>query len=344
MPEPESGKYSRKVGRRHNPPSGDDPLAALARELVALKISCGDPSYKALAESSGVYTTALVEAGRGVKLHAWYVIHGYVRGCWAYHERIRQNPLEGSGDWSHWQQLYRDAGGVLPDECPPQITSEEQAAPSPVAVTPAAARPAAAAPRRLAHVLRVPRIGGGTRPRRLAAGVTACVALVIGVTVTLLLLSGGKPRPAASTSSLPVAPMDQGGSIAVAAPALACGNWTLDGFRSPASTAFRGIKTVSTVSLEGVSVSVMQGMYNGISYDWAESHPTGSRAGIQLRWSNAPQKWYYCTATVQTGDVSALPGEFTTIAVPETVSGRDVSYQACIWHQHPFTEQCSGLF
>jgi hypothetical protein len=135
----------------------------------------------------------------------------------------------------------------------------------------------------------------------------------------------------------------QDGSIAVAAPAPACGHQAPDGLRSPASTAFRQIKTVATVSLEGMSVNVMQGAYEGTAYDWAQSHPAGSRAGIQLRWSNAPQKWYYCTATVESGDVSSLPDEFATIAVPEIVSGRHVTYQACIWHQHPFTEQCSGL-
>lgn len=341
MPEPESGKYARKAGRRHNPPSGDDPLAALARELVALKMACGDPSYKALARSSGIYTTALVEAGRGVKLHPWPVIRAYVQECWAHHERTRQNQLEGSGDWSRWEQLYQDAGGILPGECPPP-GSGGQAAPSSAGVTPAAARTAEDFSRR-AHLRRLFTPSGGIRRGRLAAGIAACAAIVIGGTVTGLLLSGGTTPDAAGAPARPGEPMGQNGSIAVAAPASACGYQAPDGFRSPASTMFRDIKTVATVSLEGMSVSVMQGIYDGTAYDWAQSHPAGSRAGIQLRWSNAPQKWYYCTATVESGDVSSLPDEFATIAVPEIVSGRHVTYQACIWHQHPFTEQCSGL-
>lgn len=340
MPESESGKYTRKAGRRHNPPSGDDPLAVLARELVALKMACGDPSYKALAKSSGVYTTALVEAGRGAKLHTWPVIQGYVQGCWAYHERTRQIPIEGSGDWSRWRHLYQDAGGVLPGEYEQQSTGEELGAPSSAAVS-AAARTAAVPSRRA----RVRRVNWGDRrfpPRRLVV-CTACAALAIGGAVTGLLLSGGTPRSVAGTSASPESPMGQSGSIAVATPAPACGRWALDGFRSPASTTFRDINTVATVSLEEVSVSVMQGTYNGTTYDWAESHPTGSRAGIQLRWSNAPQSWYYCTSTVESGDVSALPDEIATIAVPQTVRGGHVTYQACIWHQDPFTEQCSSL-
>ena len=73
----------------------------------------------------------------------------------------------------------------------------------------------------------------------------------------------------------PGEPMGQNGSIAVAAPASACGYQAPDGFRSPASTMFRDIKTVATVSLEGMSVSVMQGIYDGTAYDWAQSHPAG---------------------------------------------------------------------
>lgn len=336
----DSDRYPRKVGRRHNPPSGDDPLDALARELVALKMACGNPSYKALTESSGVYTTALVDAGRGVKLYGWNVIQGYVQGCWAYGERTGQNPPEGSGDWSRWRQLYQNAGGVLPGEHPPQRTDAGQAPPS-SAMSAAATR--SAVDTRLAYVRRVFPAGGG-RPGRVTVCIAAFAVLVVAGAVTGLLLSGGTPRLPGRTSAAPRALTDDDGSMAVTPPAPACGYREMDGFRSPASTTFRGIKTVSTVSLEGMSVSVMQGMYDGTTYDWAESHPAGSRAGIQLRWSNAPGKWHYCTTTVESGTVSALPDEFATIAVPQTVSGRHVTYQACIWHQHPFTEQCSGLF
>ena len=137
----------------------------------------------------------------------------------------------------------------------------------------------------------------------------------------------------------PNAVSELGSNSVVTAPTARCGSAAADGFRSPAT--FSNARTVYTVSLESVSASVMAGTYNGTSYDWIEAHPTGSRAGIQLRWAYARNEWHYCTATLKAGDVSALPQLIATVAVPTTMRGQQVIYQACIWHQNPYTEQCS---
>jgi hypothetical protein len=338
MPANETGNSPRKVGRRHKPhPSSNDPLDVLAGELVALKMACGDPSYATLAGSTGIYKTALVEAGSSVKLHQWPVIEAYVRGCWAFYERTCQEPFDGGGDLSRWQQLYRNAGGTLPGENPDGADEPKPGAPVPATVNSAAARTAAVRSRLLRLRGQLATHGRiGSVP--LAIGIAACAALLLAGGLIGLLSIGGPPHPAVTPD-----PPHAQGSITVAAPAPACGRSAADGFRSPASTPFRDVKPVYTVSLEGPSVNMMQGTYNGTAYDWAESNPSGSRAGIQLRWANMPQEWHYCTATVEAGDASGIPGQVATIAVPATVSGRKVTYQVCIWHKDPFTEQCSNL-
>ena len=134
---------------------------------------------------------------------------------------------------------------------------------------------------------------------------------------------------------------EQDTRISVAAPSAGCGLPVQDGFRSPATTGFKDINTIYTVSLDGRSASVMQGIYEGLAYDWLQSDPTGDRAGMQLRWFNTANRWHYCTATIPAGVVSLLPAQVVTAAVPVTIHGRQVTFQACIWHQLPFTSQCS---
>jgi hypothetical protein len=117
-----------------------------------------------------------------------------------------------------------------------------------------------------------------------------------------------------------------------------------DGFRSPATTAFSNATQVISVSLDGISAAVIQGTYKGIAYDWLESHPNGTRTGIQLRWASIQGHWHYCTATDEGGPVAALPDQVTTIAVPATLHSGQVTFQSCIWHQHPYAAQCSNLY
>jgi hypothetical protein len=337
----EEGEPPRKVGRRHKPlPAGDNPLVILARELVALKIACGDPTYKTLAESTHVNKTALTEAGRGARLHAWPIIDGYVRGCWEYYERRQRKPLEGAGDFSRWKQFYRDAGGALPGEGPAG-TSGDRPLTSPKADSSAGQTGdlVLSLPARRRRALQA---RGLLTRRHLMLG-AVCVALLITGAAAWLPRSGaGRPSPA-SPSAVPSAGTDQGMGMVVPVPGQSCDSMALYGFRSPATTMFNTIRTVDIVSLENIAASVMQGTSRGIMYDWVEAHPTGSRAGIQLRWAMESKQWHYCTATVEAGSISALPDLVATIAVPTTIQGHHVIYQACVWHKHPFTEQCSGL-
>jgi hypothetical protein len=163
--------------------------------------------------------------------------------------------------------------------------------------------------------------------------------MIVGVALMVAGLAGGIllniSRPSAGAAS------DQDTRISVAAAAAGCGLPAQDGFRSPATTGFKDIETIDTVSLDGRSASVMQGTYAGLAYDWLQSNPHGDRAGIQLRWFNTANRWHYCTATIAGGAVSLLPAQVVTMAVPVTIHGRQVTFQACIWHQLPFTSQCS---
>lgn len=167
----------------------------------------------------------------------------------------------------------------------------------------------------------------------LRTGVIVGVALLIAGLASGLLLNIGRPSAGATS--------EQDTRISVAAPSAGCGLPVQDGFRSPATTGFKDINTIYTVSLDGRSASVMQGIYEGLAYDWLQSDPTGDRAGMQLRWFNTANRWHYCTATIPAGVVSLLPAQVVTAAVPVTIHGRQVTFQACIWHQLPFTSQCS---
>jgi hypothetical protein len=168
----------------------------------------------------------------------------------------------------------------------------------------------------------------------LRAGMIVGVALLIAGLASGILLNISRPSPGATSG--------EGTRISVAAaPAAECGLPAQDKFRSPATTGFKDITTIYTVSLDGRSASVMQGTYEGLAYDWLQSNPTGDRAGMQLRWFNTANRWHYCTATIAGGVVSLLPAQVVTMAVPVTIHGRQVTFQACIWHQLPFTSQCS---
>ena len=115
MPSTETGKFRQKAGRRENPlPDDGNPRTILAARLRELKSACGSPTYDELAALSRVYKTGLLDAARVTRLPPWYVIEGYVEGCWKYYEGRFGTPFEGAGDLSRWQQLYRDVGGAIP--------------------------------------------------------------------------------------------------------------------------------------------------------------------------------------------------------------------------------------
>jgi hypothetical protein len=335
MSSSQNGKFRQKAGRRDIPlPDDGKPRTILAAKLRELKKACGGPTYDELAALSNVYKTGLVEAASVTGSPKLYVVEGYVKGCWAYHEKKFHVPFAGAGDLSQWRKLHADACGPAPGKSLPEKAGERDEQPGLVLTLPSddvvppkgvAGNAPENLPESTLHFSR--------RARTLAASATAAIIVLIVVVVIY-----PRPGPVMSVQRYP------GGSMSVTAPAPACGRAAADGLRSPARTPFTDVKLVRTVSLDGFSARAEQGTYRGGSYVWVQVSPTGRKAGFQLRWSNAPGEKYYCTATVAAGDVSALPGKFATVAVPATVGGRHVTYQACIWHQDPFASQCSSQF
>jgi hypothetical protein len=329
------------------------PLPQLAQALRNLRDASGNPTYRTLQKYAGIPHQRLAEAARGEQLPSWPVVQGYLRGCQAYHRHKHKDrpPLDGAADLARWRRLYRDAGGTLPEEDRLEdIGNELTLNPAPAGV-PSTAEAETVQPLRLrarpqpapARYEQAPAAGNRLN-RRLLLRVAGVLGIVLLAGVMLDVTRGsGRPSPVTTSTPARDAPMGRNARISVAPPAPACGDAAEDGFRSPATTPFSSIKTVYTLTLDGLSASVMEATYDGISYQWVEAHPTGSRAGMQLRWSPARNQWYYCTATLESGDISALPDMVATTAVPAAIHGRNVIFQACIWHQHPYTARCSPM-
>jgi|HubBroStandDraft_2_1064218.scaffolds.fasta_scaffold185191_1 hypothetical protein len=129
MPSTENQKIRQKAGRKEKPlPDNANPRTILAARLRELKSACGSPTYDELASLSGVYKTGLLEAASATRLPRWHVVKGYVEGCWKHYEIRFSEPFAHAGDTLQWQQLYRDAGGTMPDEFPlPTPGHDEQA-------------------------------------------------------------------------------------------------------------------------------------------------------------------------------------------------------------------------
>lgn len=191
---------SRRAGRprkRLDPDGG--PRAILAQELRDLLDACGCPTFRILETHANVPHRRLAEAAGDVQLPPWDVIEGYVQGCSAFCENEHGHPLKDAGDMSRWQQLYRDAGGTLPEEGRSQSIREEPA-PPPVPETEGAPAggtvPAARRPRgRFRRALPAP-----TRIR-------VSVAIVIAVCASLLTAAAiaGIPGILASRARPPAA-------------------------------------------------------------------------------------------------------------------------------------------
>lgn len=184
MPPAETGKFRRKAGRREKPlPDDGSPRTILAARLRELKSACGSPTYEELAGLSRVYKTGLLDAARVTRLPPWYVIEGYVEGCWKYYEGRFSAPFSGAGDLSRWRQLYRDAGGAIPGDYPPRETGERDEQPEPELVFAHGAAPAgpAAQPPSAARPPVWPPLRLILRPRRGWAGLALgllCLAVL----------------------------------------------------------------------------------------------------------------------------------------------------------------------
>jgi hypothetical protein len=169
---------------------------------------------------------------------------------------------------------------------------------------------------------------------RIIVGAAAAMLLVGGI---LFALASNDPA-ARQAGSAPGGPT---GTYQVARATPACGT-ALDGIRSPAETPFVNVKTVGEVSLEGLSVSVMQGVNGGMTYDFATSFPTGV-GGFLIRWANPKENWHSCSTSLK--NVSSAPGKLiATMAVPAVSHGKPTIIQVCVWRSEPtYTSQCGAL-
>jgi hypothetical protein len=331
---------ARRVGRPEKPlDPASGPRARLAWELRELREACYVPTFKVLEGYAGVDQRRLSDAARDGSLPSWHVVERYVRGCWDYLENAHGRPLSGAGDLDRWRQLYREAGGRLRTDRRADGASRSllPVVPDRAVLVPLATslRPAA-----LPHAP----LGSHRRRGRLAFRIAAGLALLIAGMIAGIYAGTSQQRHDASNPAARPASGKQHVRMSVSAPAPMCGLVNQNDFRSPATTSFSSMTQVDSVSLDGISATIMQGVHNGAIFDWLESHPTGIRAGIQLRWASADGRWHYCTATDEGGSASALPDQVTTIAIPSTFHGKQVTFQACIWHQHPYTAQCGNLY
>jgi hypothetical protein len=296
---------ARRPGRPQNPVDpASSPRALLAQELRDLRKACGVPTLRVLETYAGTGHRRLGEAARDCDLPSWPIVESYIQGCWDYFEAQQHHPPSGAGNLELWKQRYRQAGGSLPEQPPEDPPLENQPA----------------------------RQASGRRPGRLLVAAAAAVALLVsGVLACVYAVGSGR---------------SSGGHrdrISVASPTSACGSPAQDELRSPAATGFGRTASVVSVHLDGISAAVIEGTYQGTAYAWLESRPDGHRAGVQLRWAATRGGWHYCTATDEGGPVAGLPGLVATVAVPATLHGEQITFQACIWHQHPFTSRCSSL-
>ncbi len=223
MSPPQTGKSRQRAGRREKPlPDDGKPRTILAAQLRELKSACASPTYDELARISRVYKTGLIDAASVTKVPQWYVIEGYVEGCWKYYQSTFGAPFADAGDLSRWQKLYRDAGGAMPGDYPPQETGERdrqqepQLAPAtggrPTARSMSEARGAAEQVAGLTLARRARMRSGRSRPLYIVAG--AAAAILIAAAVAGIMAAAGTlpPRsaPASPWTRLPVQPLDSG--------------------------------------------------------------------------------------------------------------------------------------
>jgi len=154
------------------------------------------------------------------RLPPWYVIEGYVQGCWRHHEGEFGTPFPQAGDLSRWHQLYRDAGGALPGEDQPPAAAERDARPGPWLAPPPFRRPPVPSPPGAAGL-------GGENPGRsrsrwswigrrridpvfIGAVLAAAMLLVAAATLGIITLVSPRPAPASPWTRQAVKPLPNG--------------------------------------------------------------------------------------------------------------------------------------
>lgn len=107
-------------------------------------------------------------------------------------------------------------------------------------------------------------------------------------------------------------------------------------FPSPGAFEFRDVSLVHSFSLDGRSAFEMQGEHSRSEYYWVVSDPNGNLGGMQLRWP-LNGVYQYCTVSIP---VTSLSKQVSTVAVPDTINGAQVSFRACVWYDHGNQEDC----
>jgi hypothetical protein len=183
------------------------------------------------------------------------------------------------------------------------------------------------------------RQGRNSTPRPVTRAAALAVVLAAGSIAAYGALRDSSSQ-ALTSSELATGP---GTDISVAQPASNCGNTSQAGFLSPAEIAFKSVFDVLTLSIDDGSASIMKGTHDGQVYEWIQSHPRGSRAGMWLSWQVTPKLIHYCELTIPSGPVSSLPERVASVAVPTVIAGEPVTFAACLWHSLPFFQKkCSG--
>lgn len=152
------------------------------------------------------------------------------------------------------------------------------------------------------------------------------------ITALVLAAGGVGYLEFSNTGSLPYYQTGPAAGITVTATKQQCPAVAQNDYLSPAKIVFSDVSLVSSVSLDGRSAFLMQGMHDGSQYDWVIADPSGYIAGMRLRWTpNGHDN--FCTAGIPAGAVPQLPRQVSTIAVPASVDGEQVPVGVCIWYQ-----------
>lgn len=134
-----------------------------------------------------------------------------------------------------------------------------------------------------------------------------------------------------------------------------CENGTaLDGLISPREDAFTDVSLWRRLTLDGRSAFVMRGTYHGTISYWIVSDFNaygmpdleGTPGATQIRWWVSGGTRQYCTVSFLSAPPKELAREgiqqVATMAVPDTINGKPVFFQACIWYKPQVTpdSQC----
>jgi hypothetical protein len=183
---------------------------------------------------------------------------------------------------------------------------------------------------------RKPRISFGTQPRARLAIIAGSVVVAVGG------IAAGLALASPSYVNLDTGP---GSGISVATSGKACGNTPQNGLRSPAATKFSAISLTNSQVLDGSEIRVYQGTYDGKSYDWLQADITGNSENARLYWYVPPHfKYrYWCNMPIPDRPIMPIPAQVATVAIPTIIDGKQITFQACIWHSAPFSEECSSI-